>query len=154
MSSSVSLVSLKNIYNLWPPSSDVPPLFPFFSLRFGFGPECIKTFNIYLWHLHSTQGLQPPEHLSSDLLHYADELPCHAGLLSHHIQESKLQPCLVTQYRSMFGLKYRSISDGRCRSTGDGCLRSTVVSEYRSTALVPGSTVVDENRATNKCCCR
>ncbi|KAF2589800.1 hypothetical protein F2Q70_00038544 [Brassica cretica] len=56
MSSSVSLVSLKNIYNLWPPSSDVPPLFPFFSLRFGFGPECIKTFNIYLWHLHSVRN--------------------------------------------------------------------------------------------------
>ncbi|KAF3591651.1 hypothetical protein DY000_02021864 [Brassica cretica] len=42
----------------------------------------------------------------------------------------------------------------RSRSTGDECLRSTVVSEYQSTGLVPGSTMVDENRATNKCCCR
>ncbi|KAL0836204.1 hypothetical protein Bca101_088093 [Brassica carinata] len=46
------------------------------------------------------------------------------------------------------------MSDGRCRSMGDECLRSTVVSEYRSTGLVSGSTVVDENRATNKRCCR
>ncbi|KAF3583191.1 hypothetical protein F2Q69_00029498 [Brassica cretica] len=64
------------------------------------------------------------------------------------------QPCLAAQYRSMFGLKYRSMWDGRCRSTGDECLRSRVVSEYRSTGLVPGSTVVDKNRATNKCSCR
>ena len=75
-------------------------------------------------------------------------------LLSHHVQEWKLQPCLAAQYRSMFGLKYRSMSDGRCRSTGDECLRSTVMGEYWSTGLVPGSTVVDENRATNKRCCR
>ncbi|KAF2581738.1 hypothetical protein F2Q70_00011454 [Brassica cretica] len=54
----------------------------------------------------------------------------------------------------MFGLKYRSMSDGRCRSIGDECLRSTVMSEYQSMGLVPGSTVVDENRATNKHCCR
>ncbi|KAF2613280.1 hypothetical protein F2Q70_00011602 [Brassica cretica] len=46
------------------------------------------------------------------------------------------------------------MSDGRCRSTGDECLRSTVMGEYRSTGLVPGSTVVDKNRATNKRCCR
>ncbi|KAF3509722.1 hypothetical protein F2Q69_00006262 [Brassica cretica] len=47
----------------------------------------------------------------------------------------------------MFGLKYRSMSDGRCRSTGDECLWSMVMGEYRST-------VVDENQATNKRCCR
>ena len=34
------------------------------------------------------------------------------------------------------------------------CLRSMVVSECRSMELVPESTVVDENRATNKCCCQ
>ncbi|KAF2590803.1 hypothetical protein F2Q70_00038697 [Brassica cretica] len=39
-------------------------------------------------------GLQPPEHLSSDLLHYADDIPGHAGLLSHHVQESMSQPCV------------------------------------------------------------
>ncbi|KAF2550887.1 hypothetical protein F2Q68_00033775 [Brassica cretica] len=88
------------------------------------------------------------------MLHYADDLPGHTGLLSHHVQESKSQPCLAAQYRSMFVLKYRLMSDGRCRSTGDECLRSMVVSEYRSTGLVSGSTVVDENRATNKRCCR
>ncbi|KAF3553089.1 hypothetical protein F2Q69_00013741 [Brassica cretica] len=75
---------------------------------------------------------------SVDLFHYADDPFGHAGLLSHHVQESKLQSCLAALYRSMFGLKYRTMSDGRCRSTGDECLRSTVVSEYRSTGLVPG----------------
>ncbi|KAF3564090.1 hypothetical protein DY000_02015763 [Brassica cretica] len=99
-------------------------------------------------------GLQPPEHLSSDLLHYEDDLPGHAGLLSHHVQESKSQPCLAAQYRSMSGLKYLPMSDGRCRSTKDECLWSMVVSECRSTGLVPGSTVADENQATNKFCCR
>ncbi|KAF3531655.1 hypothetical protein DY000_02041164 [Brassica cretica] len=100
--------------------------------------------------LYRTQGLQPPEHISSDLLHYADDLPGHAGRLSRHIQESMLQPCLAAQYRSMFGLKYRSMSGVRYRATEGECLWSTVVSECRSTGLVPGSTVVDKNRATNK----
>ena len=95
--------------------------------------------------------MQPHEHLSSDLLHYADDPPGHAGLSSHHVQESKLQPDLAAQYRSMNGLKYRSTSDGRCWSTEE-CLRSTVESECRSTRLVSGSTVADKNRATNKCC--
>ncbi|KAF2545477.1 hypothetical protein F2Q70_00023133 [Brassica cretica] len=54
----------------------------------------------------------------------------------------------------MFGLEYRSMSDGGCRLMKDECLRSTVMSEYRSTGQVSGSTVVDRNRATNKCCCR
>ncbi|KAF2577587.1 hypothetical protein F2Q68_00005020 [Brassica cretica] len=99
-------------------------------------------------HQYRTQGLQPPEHISSDLLHYADDPPSHAGLPSHHVQESKSQPCLSVKYRSMFGLKYRSTSDGRYRSTEE-CPRSTVVSECRSTRLVSGSTVVDENRVTN-----
>ncbi|KAF2612628.1 hypothetical protein F2Q70_00011355 [Brassica cretica] len=39
MSSSVSLVSLKNIHNL-----------------FAFGPECINMCNIYLRHLHSARN--------------------------------------------------------------------------------------------------
>ncbi|KAF3567409.1 hypothetical protein DY000_02017157 [Brassica cretica] len=53
------------------------------------------------------------------------------------------------------------MSDGRCRSTEDEYLRSTVVSGYRSTGLVSRltglvsrSTVVERNRATNRCCCR
>ncbi|KAF3557375.1 hypothetical protein F2Q69_00013036 [Brassica cretica] len=50
------------------------------------------------------------------MLHYADDPPGHAGLPSHHVQESKSQPCLAAQYRSMFGLKYQSSSDGRYRS--------------------------------------
>ncbi|KAF3547135.1 hypothetical protein DY000_02006467 [Brassica cretica] len=104
-------------------------------------------------HQYQTQGLQPPEHLSSDLLHYADDPPGHAGLLYHHVQESKFQPCLAAQYRSMFGLKYRSLSDGRCWSAEDECFRSMVVIECRSRRLVSGSTMADENRATNKCCC-
>ncbi|KAF3505863.1 hypothetical protein F2Q69_00006023 [Brassica cretica] len=54
----------------------------------------------------------------------------------------------------MFGLKYQSIWDGRCRSTEDECLRAMVVSEYRSTGLVSGSTVVDRNRSMNRWCCR
>ncbi|KAF3565464.1 hypothetical protein DY000_02015986 [Brassica cretica] len=54
----------------------------------------------------------------------------------------------------MSGLEYRSMSDGRCRSMEDECLWLTVVSEYRSTGLVPGSTVVERNRATNRCYCR
>ncbi|KAF2537317.1 hypothetical protein F2Q68_00021161 [Brassica cretica] len=54
----------------------------------------------------------------------------------------------------MFRLEYRSMSNGRCRSTEEECLRLTVVSECRSAKLVFGSTVVDENRATNCCCCR
>ncbi|KAF3591300.1 hypothetical protein DY000_02021982 [Brassica cretica] len=88
------------------------------------------------------------------MLHYADDLPCHAGPLSHLEQLSKLQPCLAAQYRSMSGREYRSMSDGRCRSMEDECLQSTVVSEYLSTGLVSGSTVVERNRATNRCCCR
>ncbi|KAF2620132.1 hypothetical protein F2Q68_00038868 [Brassica cretica] len=54
----------------------------------------------------------------------------------------------------MSGLEYRSMSDGRCRSMEDECLQSTVVSEYRSMELVYGSTAVERNRATNRCCCR
>ncbi|KAF2576886.1 hypothetical protein F2Q68_00006021 [Brassica cretica] len=46
------------------------------------------------------------------------------------------------------------MSDGRCRSTEDECLRSIVVSEYRSTELVSGSTVVDRNRSMKKWCYR
>ena len=46
------------------------------------------------------------------------------------------------------------MSDESCWSTEDECVRSMVVSEYRSTGLVSGSTVVEQNRATNRCCCR
>ncbi|KAF2538602.1 hypothetical protein F2Q68_00021141 [Brassica cretica] len=46
------------------------------------------------------------------------------------------------------------MSAERCWSTeGESCW-STVVSEYRSTGLAFGSTVVEQNRATNKCYCR
>ena len=99
-------------------------------------------------------GLQPPEHLSSDLLHYADDHHGHAGRYYHLEQVSESEPCLAAQYRSMSGMENRSMSDGRCRSMEDKCLRSTVVSEYRSTGLVSRSTVVEQNRATNRCCCR
>ncbi|KAF3485655.1 hypothetical protein F2Q69_00052720 [Brassica cretica] len=88
------------------------------------------------------------------MVHYADDPPGHEGLLSHLVQVSKSQPCLAAQYRSMSGLEYRSMSDGRCWSMEDECLRSTVVSEYWSTGLVYGSTVVERNRAANMCCCR
>ncbi|KAF3555533.1 hypothetical protein F2Q69_00013432 [Brassica cretica] len=98
--------------------------------------------------------LELGRYVATELEPELDDLPGHTGLLSHHVQESKSQPCLVAQYRSMFRLKYRSMSDGRYRSTGDECLRSTMVSEYRSMGLVPVSTVVDENRAMNKRCCR
>ncbi|KAF3550198.1 hypothetical protein DY000_02006778 [Brassica cretica] len=107
------------------------------------GGERVSVDGTSVW--HQTQGLQPPEHLSSDLLHYADDLPGHAGLLSHLVQVSKSQPCLEAQCRSMSGMEYRSMSDGRCRSMEDECLRSTVVSEYRSMGLVSGSTVVERN---------
>ncbi|KAF3604901.1 hypothetical protein DY000_02049306 [Brassica cretica] len=103
---------------------------------------------------HQAQGLQPPEHLSSDLLHYADDPPGHAGLHCCLVQVSKAQPCLAAQYRSMSGMEYRSMSDEGCWSTEGECCRSTVVSEYRSTELVSGSTVVKQNRATHKWCCR
>ncbi|KAF3537752.1 hypothetical protein F2Q69_00023533 [Brassica cretica] len=46
------------------------------------------------------------------------------------------------------------MSDGRCRSTEDECLRLIVVSEYRLTGLVSGSTVVDRNRLMNRWCYR
>ncbi|KAL0667688.1 hypothetical protein Bca4012_030392 [Brassica carinata] len=42
--------------------------------------------------------------------------------------------------------------EGRWSTEGE-CCQSTVVSEYRSTELVSGSTVVEQNRATHKCCC-
>ncbi|KAF2598754.1 hypothetical protein F2Q68_00011210 [Brassica cretica] len=103
---------------------------------------------------HQTQGLQPPEHLSSYLLHYADDPPSHAGHHYYLVQVPNSQPCLATQYRSMSGMEYRSMSDGRCRSMEDECLRLMVVGEYRSTGLVSGSTVVERNRTTNRCCCR
>ncbi|KAF3610003.1 hypothetical protein DY000_02047969 [Brassica cretica] len=47
-----------------------------------------------------------------------------------------------------------SIDVGWKISSMEECLRSTVVSEYRSTILVSGSMVVDENRATKWGCCR
>ncbi|KAF3549039.1 hypothetical protein DY000_02006708 [Brassica cretica] len=98
--------------------------------------------------------LQPPEHLSSDLLHYADDPPGHAGLHCYLVQVSKVQPSLAAQYRSISGMEYRLMSDERCWSSECECCRSTVVSEYRSTELVSGSTVVEQNRATHKGCCR
>ncbi|KAF2580022.1 hypothetical protein F2Q68_00005043 [Brassica cretica] len=85
---------------------------------------------------HQTQGLQPPENLSTDLLHYAYDPPGHAGHHYHLVPVSKSQPCLAVQYRSMSGMEYRSMSDGRCWSTEDECLWSTVVSEYRSTVAL------------------
>ncbi|KAF3564259.1 hypothetical protein DY000_02014836 [Brassica cretica] len=54
----------------------------------------------------------------------------------------------------MSGMECRSMSDERYRSTEGECCRSIVVSEYRSTGLVYGSTVVEQNRATHECCCR
>ncbi|KAF2570909.1 hypothetical protein F2Q70_00002677 [Brassica cretica] len=47
------------------------------------------------------QGLQPPEHLSSDLLHQADDPPGHAGFHCYLVQVSKAQQSLAAQYRSM-----------------------------------------------------
>ncbi|KAF3556694.1 hypothetical protein F2Q69_00012846 [Brassica cretica] len=102
----------------------------------------------------SDQGLQTPEHLSSDLLHYTDDPPGHAGLHSYLVQVSKSQPSLASQYRSMSGMAYRSMSGEGCWATEGECCRSTVVSEYRSTELVSGSTVVEQHRATHKYCCR
>ncbi|KAF2620581.1 hypothetical protein F2Q68_00038690 [Brassica cretica] len=58
------------------------------------------------------------------------------------------------KYRSMSEMEYRSMSDEGCWSTEGECCRSTVVSEYRSTELVSGSTVFEQNRATHKWCCR
>uniref|UniRef100_A0A0D3E9P0 Uncharacterized protein n=1 Tax=Brassica oleracea var. oleracea TaxID=109376 RepID=A0A0D3E9P0_BRAOL len=49
------------------------------------------------------QGLQPPDHLSSYLLHYADDPPSHAGFQSNPEFELVSQPCLAAQYRSMSG---------------------------------------------------
>ncbi|KAF3545995.1 hypothetical protein DY000_02004287 [Brassica cretica] len=80
------------------------------------------------------------------MLHYANDPPRHAGLHCCPEQVSKAQPCLAGQYRSMSEMECRSMSGERCRSTG--------VSENRSTGLVSVSTVVEQNRATRKCCCR
>ena len=102
----------------------------------------------------SVPGIAAPEHLSSDMLHYADDPRGHTGLTYHHVQVSKSQSCLAAQYRSMVRLEYRSTSDERCRSMEEECLQLTVVRECWSMKLVFGSTVVDENRATNCCCCR
>ncbi|KAF2591912.1 hypothetical protein F2Q70_00038505 [Brassica cretica] len=82
--------------------------------------------------IYQTQGLEPPEHLSSDLLHYAYDLHGHAGLPSHHVQVSWSQPCLAVQYRSMFGLKYpidvgwKMSVDGKRVSSVDGGERVSV----------------------------
>ncbi|KAF3573379.1 hypothetical protein F2Q69_00058582 [Brassica cretica] len=54
----------------------------------------------------------------------------------------------------MSEMECRSISGEGYRSTEGLCCRSTGVSENRSTGLVSGSTVVERNRATRKCCCR
>ncbi|KAF3576621.1 hypothetical protein DY000_02030738 [Brassica cretica] len=75
-------------------------------------------------------GFLPPEHLSSNLLHYADDPPGHAGLHCCLVQVSKAQPCLAAQYRSMSGMEYRSMSDEGCWSTESECFRSTGVREY------------------------
>ncbi|KAF2567021.1 hypothetical protein F2Q68_00024565 [Brassica cretica] len=45
-----------------------------------------------------SEALQPPEHLFSDLLHYADDPHGHAGLHCCPEQVSKAQPCLAAQY--------------------------------------------------------
>ncbi|KAF2603306.1 hypothetical protein F2Q70_00026220 [Brassica cretica] len=88
------------------------------------------------------------------LLHYVDDPPGHAGLHCCPEQESKAQPCLAVQYRSMSEMESRSMSDKGYRSTEGLCCRSTWVSENWSTGLVSGSTVDEQNRATRKCCCR
>ncbi|KAF3496668.1 hypothetical protein DY000_02053611 [Brassica cretica] len=56
-------------------------------------------------------GLQPPDHLSSDLLHYADDPPGHAGFQSCPDLELVLQPCFAAQYRSMSEVECRLMSD-------------------------------------------
>ncbi|KAF2571870.1 hypothetical protein F2Q70_00002807 [Brassica cretica] len=96
----------------------------------------------------------PPEHLFSDLLHYANDPPGHAGLQCCPEQVSKAQPCLAVKYQSMSEMECRSMSGEGYRSTEGLCCRSTGVSENRSTELVYGSTVVEQNRATRKCFCR
>ncbi|KAG5384414.1 hypothetical protein IGI04_035884 [Brassica rapa subsp. trilocularis] len=98
-------------------------------------------------------GLQPPAHLFSNLLHYANDPPGHAGLHCCPKQVSKVQPLLAVQYRSMSELECRSMSGEGYRSTEGLCCRSIGVSENLSTGLVLGSTVVDQNRVTRKCCC-
>ncbi|KAF3484801.1 hypothetical protein F2Q69_00052249 [Brassica cretica] len=104
--------------------------------------------------MHQAQGLQPPEHLFYDLLHYADDPPGHAGLHCCPEQVSKAQPLLTVQYRSMSEMECRSMSGEGYRSTEGLCCRSIGVSVNLSTGLVSGSTVVEQYRATRSCCCR
>ncbi|KAG2328730.1 hypothetical protein Bca52824_011458 [Brassica carinata] len=61
-------------------------------------------------------GLQPPDRLSSDQLHYADDPPGHAGFHSRLAQGLKSQPCLMSWGRSMVRVIGRSMSDGKSRS--------------------------------------
>ncbi|KAF3549904.1 hypothetical protein DY000_02007658 [Brassica cretica] len=104
--------------------------------------------------LLQAQGLQPNDHLFSDLLHYADDPPGHAGLHCCPEQVSKAQPLLAVQYRSLSEMECRSMSGEGYRSTEGFFYRSMGRSENLSTGLVSGSTVVEHNRATRSCCCR
>ncbi|KAF3500022.1 hypothetical protein F2Q69_00042194 [Brassica cretica] len=104
--------------------------------------------------LDQAQGLQHPEHIFYDLLHYADDPPGHAGLHCCPEQVSKARPLLAVQYRSMSDMECRSMSGEGYRSTEGLCCLSIGVSENLSTGLVSGSTVVEQNRATRSCCCR
>ncbi|KAF3604720.1 hypothetical protein F2Q69_00033516 [Brassica cretica] len=88
------------------------------------------------------------------MLHYADDPPGHAGLHCCPEQVSKAQPLLAVQCRSMSEMECQSMSGEGYRSTEGLYCRSIRVSENLSTKLVSGSTVVEQNRATRKCCCR
>ncbi|KAF3548638.1 hypothetical protein DY000_02007478 [Brassica cretica] len=68
---------------------------------------------------------KPPERLFSDLLHYADDPPGHAGLHCCPEQVSKAQPLLAVQYRSMSEMECRSTSGEGYRSMEVLCCRST-----------------------------
>ncbi|KAF2577293.1 hypothetical protein F2Q68_00004843 [Brassica cretica] len=62
-------------------------------------------------------ALHPHDHLSYDLLHYADDPPGHADFQSRPELELVSQPCFVAQYRSMSEAECQLMPGGHGRST-------------------------------------
>ena len=100
---------------------------------------------------HLDHELQPSDHLTSDLLHYAEDPPSHAGLHSHPTLGLVSQPCLADGHQSMFGLNCRSAVAHNCGRRIRCICRRLLRSVSRRTDFVVDRTLFFADRAFQEC---